>query len=179
MPSRRSGAEQQGDRAESAASYVSVDSSRRIEPIDFEIFTDEAYMKLYHTITGGIASLMMMVSSIALVVGGIGVMNIMLVAVSERTHESGFARPWARRASILLQFLSEAMALSLAGGTLGSCSAMGSRRLSACGRNCPSTSPGAPWRRASASRWRWGSCAGCTRRSAPPACDPVASLRNE
>ena len=87
---------------------------------DFEIFTDEAYMKLYHTITGGIASLMMMVSSIALVVGGIGVMNIMLVAVSERTHEIGLRKAMgAPRRSILLQFLSEAMALSLAGGILG------------------------------------------------------------
>src|SRR5262245_50014022 len=54
---------------------------------DFVVFADDAFLQLYQTVTGGIVALMFMISSIALVVGGIGVMNIMLVAVTERTRE--------------------------------------------------------------------------------------------
>lgn len=87
---------------------------------DFEIFSDDAFMSLYHTITGGIVTLMMLVSCIALVVGGIGVMDVMWVAVSERTHEIGLRKAvGAPRRSILLQFLAEAVALSSAGGAMG------------------------------------------------------------
>lgn len=87
---------------------------------DFEIFSDDAFMSLYHTITGGIVTLMMLVSCIALIVGGIGVMDVMWVAVSERTHEIGLRKAvGAPRRSILLQFLAEAVALSSAGGAMG------------------------------------------------------------
>lgn len=87
---------------------------------DFEIFSDDAFMSLYHTITGGIVTLMMLVSCIALVVGGIGIMDVMWVAVSERTHEIGLRKAvGAPPRSILLQFLAEAVALSTAGGLMG------------------------------------------------------------
>jgi len=87
---------------------------------DFVIFTDDAFLTLYNTVTGGIVALMTMISSIALLVGGIGVMNIMLVAVTERTREIGVRKALgAPRKAILTQFLVEAVLLTAAGGAIG------------------------------------------------------------
>jgi putative ABC transport system permease protein len=87
---------------------------------DFAIFTDDAFMSLYQQITGGIVALMTLISSIALFVGGIGIMNIMLVAVTERTREIGIRKALgAPRRAILFQFLVEAVTLTAAGGALG------------------------------------------------------------
>lgn len=87
---------------------------------DFVVFTDDAFLTLYNTVTGGIVALMTLVSSIALVVGGIGVMNIMLVAVTERTREIGVRKALgAPRRAILNQFLVEATMLTAAGGVIG------------------------------------------------------------
>jgi putative ABC transport system permease protein len=87
---------------------------------DFVVFTDDAFLSLYNTITGGIFALMALVSSISLLVGGIGVMNIMLVAVTERTREIGVRKALgAPQRAILTQFLIEAVLLTAAGGAAG------------------------------------------------------------
>ena len=87
---------------------------------DFVLFTDDAFLSLYNTITGGIFALMALISSISLLVGGIGVMNIMLVAVTERTREIGVRKALgAPQKAILSQFLVESVLLTAAGGALG------------------------------------------------------------
>ncbi len=87
---------------------------------DFAVFTDETFLNLYKSITGGITVVMTLVSFIALVVGGIGIMNIMLVAVTERTREIGVRKALgAPRIAILFQFLVEAVLLTALGGAIG------------------------------------------------------------
>ncbi len=87
---------------------------------DFVVFTDDAFLSLYNTVTGGIFALMALISTISLVVGGIGVMNIMLVAVTERTREIGVRKALgAPRKAILVQFLVEAVVLTACGGVIG------------------------------------------------------------
>ena len=87
---------------------------------DFVIFNDDAFLSLYQTVTGGIVALMTLISSISLLVGGIGVMNIMLVAVTERTREIGVRMALgAPRRAIMLQFLIEAILLTAGGGVIG------------------------------------------------------------
>jgi putative ABC transport system permease protein len=87
---------------------------------DFRVETAKQMIEIFATITQGLTLLLALIAGISLIVGGIGVMNIMLVSVSERTGEIGLRKAiGAREQDILLQFLIESTLVSIAGGAFG------------------------------------------------------------
>jgi ABC-type antimicrobial peptide transport system permease subunit len=89
-------------------------------PDNFAILGSDSIMALWHDLTGNLAFVAMALVSVFLVVGGIVIMNIMLASVTERTREIGLRRSLgARKAHILLQFLTESAVLAACGGFIG------------------------------------------------------------
>jgi putative ABC transport system permease protein len=87
---------------------------------DFTVFNQASFLSILSTITGLLTTFLAAIAGISLLVGGIGIMNIMLVSVTERTREIGLRKAvGARPQDILLQFIVEAVVISLTGGVIG------------------------------------------------------------
>jgi putative ABC transport system permease protein len=111
---------------------------------DFEVVTSEQLSQLFGTITGMMTALLASIAGISLLVGGVGIMNIMLVSVSERTREIGIRMAMgARGRDILVQFLIESVVLSCFGGVIGL--AMGIGASVGITKLINTISPGADW----------------------------------
>jgi putative ABC transport system permease protein len=100
------------------------------EPNNFDIKTADKFIEQFDSITAMVGLVAIAISSLGLLVGGIGVMNIMLVSVTERTREIGVRKALgARRRDIVRQFLFEAMTLTFLGGILGVVLAVGISKI--------------------------------------------------
>jgi putative ABC transport system permease protein len=115
---------------EEISSVLRVRHNTPIGEDDFTIFTQQDFLETAQTITGVLTIFLGGIAGISLLVGGIGIMNIMLVSVTERTREIGLRKAvGARNRDILFQFLAESSLLSLIGGVIGILGGWGLARL--------------------------------------------------
>ncbi|NTV31132.1 FtsX-like permease family protein [candidate division WWE3 bacterium] len=90
------------------------------QPADFQMFSSKQALSTVNNVTGLLSTFLSAIAGISLVVGGIGIMNIMLVTVTERTREIGLLKAiGAKRRDILTQFIAEALVLTFLGGVIG------------------------------------------------------------
>src|SRR5213079_604559 len=100
------------------------------DPNNFDIKTADKFIEQFDSITAMVGLIAIAISSLGLLVGGIGVMNIMLVSVTERTQEIGIRKALgARRRDITNQFLFEAMTLTFLGGMVGVLLSIGASQI--------------------------------------------------
>jgi putative ABC transport system permease protein len=147
---------------------------------DFSFATSETFIQFYKTATSGIYFAMIAVSSIALVVGGIVIMNIMFVSVSERRKEIGIRMAvGARRRDILYQFLIESSLLSGFGGFIGIVLGFLVARIISAATSMPSSVEPASIVLAMVMSWSIGLFFGIYPANRAAKLDPVESLRSE
>ncbi len=150
------------------------------DPDDFAFATSETFIQFYKTATSGIYFAMIAVSSIALLVGGIVIMNIMFVSVSERTKEIGIRMAvGARRRDILYQFLIESAVISGLGGLIGIVLGFLAARIISAATSMPSSVEPASIALAMVMSWSIGLFFGIYPANRAAKLDPVEALRSE
>jgi putative ABC transport system permease protein len=150
------------------------------DPDDFAIATSETFIQFYKTATSGIYFAMIAISSIALIVGGIVIMNIMFVSVSERTKEIGIRMAvGARRRDILFQFLIESSVISAVGGIVGILLGFTVAKIVTATTSMPSSVEPASIALAIFMSWSLGLFFGIYPANRAAKLDPVEALRSE
>ena len=150
------------------------------DPDDFAIATSETFIQFYKSATSGIYFAMIAISSISLVVGGIVIMNIMFVSVSERTKEIGIRMAvGARRRDILFQFLIESSVISAVGGIVGILLGFTVAKVVSATTSMPSSVEPASIALAIFMSWTLGLFFGIYPANRAAKLDPVEALRSE